>query len=341
MKLKISVLLLLFLTALSSCAALGGNKQRDSVSFISLRESLPTFSLQTKIPAELREYLVYYQLPVLPGKYWFGYVQSGSWFCPVHLFLPQETPKGTVFIIHGFLSHFAFFKDLIQLLIDDGWAVAGIDLPGHGLATGTPTAIDDFSSYGQAVADLIKAVSPYAPGPWVVTGHSMGCAALLEYAAHESSAFEEYYFIAPLLHSRLYGLSRAGFYLARPFIDSIPRSYQKTSSNQEYLDFKEFHDPLQVDQISPSWAEALYTWNTRIYQKKLPDIRVYIFQGTLDRVVDYRDNIRYFSEYLSPLNVEYIEGARHELPREIPRYQDLLFTSITDKLNVISETSKE
>ncbi len=348
MKLKKTIPRLLFLftlfflcTQLSSCAVLGGGKQRDSVDFTRLRDTRPDFVLQKSIPPLVREYLDYYKLPVLPDRYYFGYINSGEWACPVHLFLPSAEPKGTVFIIHGFLSHFGFFQDLVPYLLTEGWAVAGIDLPGHGLATGEPTAINNFSDYGNAVKELTRTVLPLAPGPFAVIGHSMGCASLLEYARTTTSEFAGYVFIAPLLHSRLYALSRAGFYLARPFIDSIPRSYEKTTSNREYLDFKEFHDPLQTDRISPSWAEALYRWNTDINGKPLPDIPVYIIQGTLDRVVDYRYNIKYFQEYLPLQGVEFIEGARHELLKEIPEYRDILFKSVSARLNEISTSQKD
>ena len=326
----IPILLLLLL----GCTALEKGKERDAVDFIHLKETIPGFTLEKKIPPEVGEYLDYYELPRLPGSYWFGYIDCGEYKCAAHLFLPSDNPRGTILLIHGFLSHFGIYQDLIPLLLNNNWAVAGIDLPGHGISLGKPTAIDDFSSYGRSVASLLEAVKSKSPGPFIGVGHSMGCAALLEYRKIFTNGIARYIFIAPLVRSAMFNLSEIGFSLLDPLMDSLPRAYQKTTSDSEYLKFKEFHDPLQVDSIDPSWARALFRWNERIENEGISPMELTVIQGDKDAVVDYRYNLEFFRNHLEDVKIFTIDGGRHELLKEKPVYKNELFRLILVEINI-------
>ena len=312
---------------------MGQQKSRDITGFIRLRKSRPAFSRQQEPSPELDEYLDYYRLAFNRNRYWFGYIKVGEYRCASHLSLPEGQAKGTVLLIHGFLSHFGFFQDLIPLLLDDGWAVAGIDLPGHGLSSGTPTHIDDFSEYGSAVAALADTVAPEAPGPFIGIGHSMGCAALLEYRLKGGEMIRDYIFVAPLVRSTMYGLSQFGFAIFNPVIKTLPRMYQKTSSDLEYLDFQENRDPLQHDAIQPDWVRALFSWNSRIEETRLPPMDLTIIQGDQDKVVDYSYNLKFYQDQLDTLQIYSIPGGRHELLKEAEPFKSMTFSHILSALN--------
>ena len=299
---------------------MAGKKTRDEVSFLRLRRSRPQFAeTSSPLPSQLAEYLDYYRLPLAEeGRYYFGYLDVGAYTCAAHLSIPDGRPKGTVVLVHGFLSHFGFYQDLIPRLVEEGWAVAGIDLPGHGLSTGVPTAIDDFARYGEAVAVLTGAIAPLAPAPFEAVGHSMGCAALLEYRRQGGELFERYLFVAPLVRSTMFGLSQFGFSIVRPFVDKLPRVYQKTTGDARYLEFKEYHDPLQTDQVDPSWVRALYSWNEEIEKHPPAPFDLRIVQGDLDRVVDFRYNLEFLLDAVPGSEIVMIPGARHEIPKEEP-----------------------
>ena len=287
---------------------------RDTAAFTALPGQLPPFSLQTGeqsgvLAPALQEYADYYSLPFPTDEYWFGYIESGDYLCAAHLALPKGSLKGTVVLVHGFLSHFGFYQDLVPLLLADGWAIAGIDLPGHGLSTGTPTAIEDFSAYGTAIDSLLTRIEGLAPRPWRAIGHSMGAAGLLEYRLGGGREPEGYIFIAPLVRSTMYGLSQFGFALMQPFVDTLPRVYQKTTSDAAYLEFKEFHDPLQSDQVDPSWVRALFAWNGRIEESELPSMDLAIIQGDKDRVVDFRYNLEFLTSHIPGARVWMIPGG--------------------------------
>lgn len=53
-------------------------------------------------------------------------------------FLPeqQSTPKGNIWLVHGWQSHSYFMGKFIDPLLDHGYRVITLDLPGHGQTTG-------------------------------------------------------------------------------------------------------------------------------------------------------------------------------------------------------------
>ena len=66
----------------------------------------------------------------------------------VHYFrLPESaSPKGTVFILHGYFDHVGLYTQLIDRCLGAGFDVLAYDQPGHGLSSGTLTAIGSFGS---------------------------------------------------------------------------------------------------------------------------------------------------------------------------------------------------
>ncbi|WP_319561715.1 alpha/beta hydrolase [Marispirochaeta sp.] len=331
----LSTLFLIFILAinLGGCATMGQQKSRDKAGFLRLQKNRPVFFRRQELPVALSEYLSYYKLSVNQNRYWFGYIDVGDYHCAAHLSLPEGEPKGTVLLIHGFLSHFGFYQDLIPILLENEWAVAGIDLPGHGISSGKPTHIDDFSDYGAAVSALSLAIAGEAPRPFVGLGHSMGCAALLEYSLNGGTMITEYIFVAPLVRSTMHGLTQFGFSLFNPVIKTLPRLYQKTSSDQEYLDFQENRDPLQYDAIQPSWVRALFSWNSRIEETELPSMKLTIIQGDQDRVVDFNYNLNFYSKQLDNVQIFTIPGGRHELLKEAEPFKGTTFKYILSTLN--------
>ena len=88
--------------------------------------------------------------------------------------------RGTILLAHGASEHAARYQRFAERLIDDGWAVYGIDHRGHGRTAdlhgtlgvarpgGWAAMVDDLG----AAADHIRAEHPDAP--LVLFGHSMG-----------------------------------------------------------------------------------------------------------------------------------------------------------------------
>ena len=102
---------------------------------IVLHNQLPTFKEAAGQPDPvLTPYLQLYQLDQLQNltHHQLGLINGyGAQLC-VQLFVPEVPARGTAILVHGYMEHMALNRPLIQQLLNDGFAVLGYDLPGHG-----------------------------------------------------------------------------------------------------------------------------------------------------------------------------------------------------------------
>ena len=128
----------------------------------------------------VEDYLKFYGLGSASVEYEFVPFKSNDFELAGHIFQPVNY-KATVVILHGYLNHCGLLSKLIKFLLEAGFAVAVYDLPGHGLSTGRPTAIDDFSQYSDSLSDFISIIKPVLHGPYHAIGHSTGAAIVMDY----------------------------------------------------------------------------------------------------------------------------------------------------------------
>lgn len=90
-------------------------------------------------------------------------------------------PRGTILLVHGFLSESREFADAQRRLAAKGWTSAAVDLRGHGHSTG-PRGYASARVASEDLAATIDALRKegYAE-PYFVVGHSTGCALLLKF----------------------------------------------------------------------------------------------------------------------------------------------------------------
>ena len=95
------------------------------------------------------EYFTYYNLDGewCRAEHFFGSFKSGGFTLAGHLYRPAEY-TATVILLHGYLNHTGQFKNLIRYLLENGFAVAAYDLPGHGFSTGERAAIEGAVVWG-------------------------------------------------------------------------------------------------------------------------------------------------------------------------------------------------
>ena len=102
-----------------------------------LRSEIPPLDLSTK-PVVSPDALAYFRSYDIdfPGRaHFFGRFPSGDFAVAAHVFLPPS-PRGTVFLLHGYFDHTGILKNLIRHCLEREWTVACFDLPGHGLSSG-------------------------------------------------------------------------------------------------------------------------------------------------------------------------------------------------------------
>jgi len=153
---------------------------------------------------------------------------GGSDKLSVEVYRPDGTPRGVMLFLHGYMASAAEFPFTRAWFVERGWVVTTLDLPGHGLSEGARNDIDEFSTYGDAVALWLDWAGHQGwPGPRVLVAHSLGAAAALEALRRPGAAhLDRVVFCAPLLRTDWYqGLSLADHLVGSWFPDYRARAH--------------------------------------------------------------------------------------------------------------------
>ena len=276
----------------------------------------------------------YYGLDLADGKteHFFGSFASGGFTLAGHIFRPKDY-RAAVVILHGYLNHCGLLSKLIKYLVESGFAVAVYDLPGHGLSSGQPTAINDFSQYSDSLSDFMKIVKSYLYGPYHTIGHSTGAAIVMDCLfSRRSDSFDKIIFVAPLVRSELWFLSKLGYTIYWPFEKNIFRIFRNVSSDKDFLRFVKYEDPLQAKKIPLSWVSALFKWNDRIVNAKNINRPIRVIQGTSDNIVSWKYNLKFIQSKFGDAQIKLIENGRHELFNESADIRKKVFSQISSYL---------
>jgi lysophospholipase len=248
---------------------------------------------------------------------YFGAFKSASYAIAAYVMVP-DSARGTVFCLHGYFDHFALLQHLVRHCLRQQYAVAGFDLPGHGLSTGEPNTIGDFGDYVTVLDDFIRICLEKLPQPYHIVAYSTGASISLELMYTRpltADRFSGFILAAPLVRHRYYRLARAQLFLIKPFFDSLPRKFSGNSGDPDFVERLE-QDPLQGRRMPLSWLEALYRWNDRFRAYDPIDRPVRIVQGTADRVVDWQYNLALLEKKIKSGRTVLVEGAQHQLFNE-------------------------
>ncbi|MFQ3621508.1 MAG: alpha/beta fold hydrolase, partial [Spirochaetales bacterium] len=226
-------------------------------------------------------------------------------FLGVHILIPPQV-KGTVFFFHGYLDHSGAWTSVWRKILERGWGLVGIDLPGHGFSFGERGDIQDFSLYGRMVDTVLSWASLQTDlflRPWVGLGHSTGAASiwiyLSEIEVHKSrSGFDTHLFLSPLVRSTYW---HTGKVLGNLFGWAAP--YWKSRTVRDPL--------LDIPYFPLHWAQALWNWESKVATYPVLNKEGWIIQGTKDDVVDWPYSIAILTAKLPKFRVIYVERAGH------------------------------
>jgi len=296
------------------------------------KEMKPLNFLQDTLhtPSEI-SYFRYYDFDFKKTRHFWGTFNSGDKKIAAHIFMPADS-KGSVFLLHGFFDHTGIMKNLIRHCLDQQYAVAVYDLPGHGFSSGERLLIKDFSEYVSVLEDFIKICRPHLQKPFHLICHSTGCAIAFEYLNHTKDIiFEKVVFLAPLVHFTSWNMTKVGYFITKPFVKTLPRKFRKNSSDPVFIE-KYRNDPLRSSSFPLKWLNALYKWDRRIKGYKPVSKPVFVIQGTGDKVVDWKYNIEFLEKKLSKMEVKWIQNAKHQLLNENESVKSEVLNSITKYL---------
>jgi len=287
-----------------------------------LRSQLPPFGESAASNPQLEDFCRFYNIDFAasrPGlKHTVGTVRSGVYTLAVH-YWHQPRARSNLLLLHGYFDHTGLYGKLIGWGLSRNCNVLMFDLPGHGLSSGEPAVIDDFTDYSQAIDDVLAAVRlPQLP-IWVMA-QSTGCAALIDFAGRYPWPFSATVLLAPLIRPTGWFGVRLSYSVLRPFVDSMRRKFVVNSSDREFLGFLE-RDPLQCRKISLRWVGALSRWLGDLQQRDLGVGPALIIQGDADTTVDWRYNIGFICSLFPDSVVAYLSGAGHQLANESADYR--------------------
>lgn len=290
--------------------------------------------------AAVQAYLDYYDINFADQfagvAHGFGYVQVAGFKIATNYWLP-ENAVGTLVAVHGYYDHVGVFDHPIRFALQHNLAVIAFDLPGHGLSSGEPAAIDSFDQYADVLAEILQKNTSIIKQPVHALGQSTGCAVIMNYLwryAAQRNALEEFSkiaFCSPLVLPRGWrGLQMGSsvYAVLKHFVRQIPRTFSQSSHDLDFNLFLKEQDPLQAKTLPLSWVGAMKVWHQTLL--KLPPIQnnCLIVQGTADMTVEWQYNLPLLQQKLPQASIAYIEDAGHQLVNESPEYRDQVFSAI-------------
>jgi alpha-beta hydrolase superfamily lysophospholipase len=285
------------------------------------------------VPTEaIQKYFDYYDLNLPDTAHNFGTVKSENETLAVHVYVP-ENPRGSLFLLHGYFDHTGTLSRLIREGIEQGYAIAVWDLPGHGLSSGARTDTGAFALCAAQFQDIVEWASPILPKPFNLIAHSTGCSIALEYLyASDTNAFEHVVLLAPLVRHEHWAWGKFGYTIARPFTKTVRRRDKKNSSDEAYLAFVK-QDPLHSSILSFDYLGDLYGWEktTRTFPEWSGSIC--IIQGDQDDIVDWDYNLDFLGKKIPHAETHMIAGARHQLMNESNSLRQQVFECIFNEIN--------
>jgi lysophospholipase len=315
MKGKACLLVPLFLNAVAPLAV--ADNMPIAFSPESVRAAMRPLVLDsaTDFPSSVQDYFHYYRLDFSGVTHWFGTYRSDCDTLAAHVFKPAS-PCGTMLVVHGYIDHSGIMRNVIRLGLDSGFAVAAIDLPGHGLSSGPRSSIQDFSQYGYAIGHFLEQYGSSLPHPLILIGHSTGCAAIVEYLhMYNERNVDRVILCAPLVHTAHWvGLSMLGTCLGWTHVP-WPRCHNTLSSDAKWQKWYN-HDPLEGKTAPANWLSAMNAWNKRLEHYPLFQTPVCIIQGEKDNAVDWRYNMPALKRRFKPMPIHYIDNGGHQLMNE-------------------------
>ncbi|OED46758.1 hypothetical protein ACH42_03435 [Endozoicomonas sp. (ex Bugula neritina AB1)] len=269
-------------------------------------------------------------------KHCFGYIDSCHYKVSCHLY-QQPNSQGTWFIMHGYFDHAGLMQHMIRFFLQQGYDVVTYDLPGHGLSTGRPATIPDFSIYSLILEDVLNYHKKHLVHPYHAFGQSTGCAIITDFlserVAHNNPLpFEKVVLSAPLIRPCHWNIGRFQLYFVRLFLKQLPRKFTNNSRDLVFLK-KTHNDPLTARILPTQWVSALDRWIKKIESKKINiPLSPLIIQGTKDTTVDANHNIPVLQKLYRDTKILWLKDARHHLPNELQETRETYIDWIAKQL---------
>lgn len=284
-------------------------------------------------PGLLAPFLAYYDLPKQGHQ--IGTLDDGDNQLVLQRFSP-ENPIAECLLVTGYLDHVGLFSDFIRLLLSMGYRVTTFDLPGQGLSSGPRAEVKSFTEYFQAL-DRVNATLPDDGLPRLALGQSTGGSAWLDWIRrHGDQHFDRFMLLNPLVRPRRWRYLGVLHWFLKNVLRTVSRGRGEGTHNARFNEFLQAGDSLQSPVIPVAWLSAMVEFKNSI--ERMPAVsgeKLWVFQGTEEKTVDAPWNIARIAEKFPGVRMVRIEGARHHLANETPKYRQRVDQALADFIKTV------
>lgn len=269
-------------------------------------------------------YSSFYGLNRLPSaEHLWGCVRSDNYEVVYQTFTPRleesQRAQGCFYLLHGYYDHIGLYTHLIRFLLEEGYEVVAVDLPGHGLSSGPRASIISFDEYSRALWQVLQISAQQRTKPLNLVGQSTGGAVIIDWLLRspfkEEFAIEKAVLMAPLIKPWSWTQGLISFYLLSPFMNRLKRRFSKNSHDENFLRFLK-EEPLQYNYLAVDWVRALSRWIPAIEAADPVSTNCLILQGEEDLTVDWQNNLATLQKKLPNADVCRYPGMRHHMVNE-------------------------
>lgn len=239
--------------------------------------------------------------------------------------LPDQTPKGVIVIVHGLNSHSGYYQWVAEQLTAQSCAVYALDLEGHGQSGGERFYVQSIYDYVDDVDKLVDIAKAAHQGlPIFVLGHSAGGVVSCLYALEHQEKIN-----GLICESFAYQLPAPDFALAvlkglshlAPHLHTIKLKNEDFSRNPAVVQFMN-NDPLIAHESQPTKTmEQLVLADERLKKDfSLITLPVLILHGTNDNAAKYSGS-QFFYDHAgaSDKTIKLYEGHYHDLLNDVDK----------------------
>jgi alpha-beta hydrolase superfamily lysophospholipase len=245
---------------------------------------------------------------------------------------PGEHARAGIIMVHGLGDHTGRYKYLMKKFSENGFAFAGVDLPGHGRSDGKRGHIRSYRVTREMLDILIREYKKTFPGvPVFIYGHSLGGGIVLDYLLNNRPSVKGAIITSPWLKLSFEPpkfkviTARAMNYLIPSLVQPSGLVTDHMSRDKNVVEAYR-NDPLVHNLISVSlFCSATTAAQSALKRAAEINIPLLMMHGSDDQITSPGGS-REFASANSKTTLKIWEGGYHEIHNEA--FKDDVFNEI-------------
>jgi alpha-beta hydrolase superfamily lysophospholipase len=137
--------------------------------------------------------------------------------------VPDKPPRAVLLLVHGLADHSSRFQTFVEYFVGRGYAIAALDLRGHGKSSGTPGYVDKFSDFVADLEIFFRHVrDDFKTSKIFMVGHSVGGTVSTSFAISHQSELAGLILSGPVLKPGA-SITRTQILMAKTLSMLVPR----------------------------------------------------------------------------------------------------------------------